>query len=489
MSDRVIVVGAGNAAAAAALAARESGGDVIVLEKASEAERAGNTRFTFGLMRFAFNDPVEVRHLMPELTDDEWQEITVEPYPEKVFYEAIMKTGDYQPDPDLTDWLVSESADVIQWMTHHGMKWEFAQLMATAVGGKRVYSGGLVIQTKDKGEGLVRMQAEAMKRHGIEVRYSTAVTALLSDTSGAVIGVRVRRSDGSSEDIRGSVVLASGGFQSNPEMRTRYLGPEWNIIKVRGSRHDSGELLQEALRLGAQPIGHWAGAHVTCIDPASPDLGDLAQAENTTRTSFSYGISVNKNAERFFDEGWDWPSQTYVRMGKAVLRQPDGVAYQIFDKSTIDLIDPQYKTQEPIVAQSVEELARKCGLDEAQLKLTIRQFNESIDTSRPFDPTIKDARATRGLVIPKSHWATAIEKPPFVAFKVISGITFTFGGLKVDRQARVLDYTNQPIPGLYATGELTGGFFYNSYPAGSGLTRGTLTGRAAGWHAAALVNG
>ncbi|WJR80288.1 FAD-dependent tricarballylate dehydrogenase TcuA [Bradyrhizobium sp. NP1] len=488
MSKTVIVVGTGNAAAAAALAARESGAKVIMLDKASKQERAGNTRFTFGLIRFAFDDPKEIKELLPEVSASEWKQITVEPYPKKVFYDAIMKTGDYQPDPDLTDWLVSSSKDTILWLTRHGMKWEFAQLMATAIGGNRVYSGGLVLQSKAMGEGWVSMQMNAVEQQQVEIRYSTAATALLTDASGAVTGVRVRDASGRVEELLGAVILAAGGFQANPEMRTRYLGAEWNVIKVRGARFDTGEMLQECLRIGAQTAGNWGGAHATCIDPSSPDVGELSRAEFTTRTSFSYGISVNRNGQRFFDEGWDWPSQTYVRMGKAVLKQPDQTAFQIFDQSAVELIDPQYKTQPSIVAQTLEELAEKCGINAAELARTVREYNAAIDTSKPFNPNVKDGRITRGLPVAKSNWANAIEKAPYVAYKVISGITFTFGGVKIDRHARVLDYTNQPVPGLYATGEMTGGFFYNSYPAGSGLMRGAVTGRAAGSHAAKLLN-
>lgn len=484
----VVVVGAGNAAAAAALAASEAGAHVIMLEKASQAERSGNTRFTFGLIRFAFDDPQEVRDLIPEVSDSEWSEIKVEPYPKKAFYDAIMKTGDFQPDPDLTDWLVSESKDTMLWLTRHGTKWEFAKLMATAIGGNRVYSGGLVLQSQAMGEGWVSMQLGAVEREKIEVRYSTAATALLTDNAGGVIGVRTRDATGKVEDLHGAVVLAAGGFQANPEMRTRYLGAEWNVIKVRGAKFDTGEMLQECLRVGAQTAGNWGGAHATCIDPSSPDVGDLVRAEFTTRTSFSYGVSVNRDGQRFFDEGWDWPFQTYVRMGKAVLRQPGQVAYQIFDQQTLDLIDPQYQTQVPIVANTIEELAAKCGINAKNLARTVREFNESIDSSVPFNPNIKDGRSTPGLSIVKSNWASAIQQPPYVAYEVISGITFTFGGVKIDRHARVLDVTNQPIPGLYATGEMTGGFFYNSYPAGSGLMRGAVTGRAAGTHAAKLLN-
>ncbi len=488
MSKSVIVVGTGNAAAAAALAANESGAKVIMLDKATKEERAGNTRFTFGLIRFAFDDPKEIRELLPDMTAAEWKQITVEPYPKKAFYDAIMKTGDYQPDPDLTDWLVSESKDTLLWLTRHGMKWEFAQLMATAIGGNRVYSGGLVLQSKAMGEGWVSMQMSAIEQRQIEIRYSTAATALLTDASGAVTGVRTRDTSGRVEELHGAVILAAGGFQANPEMRTRYLGADWNVIKVRGAKFDTGEMLQECLRVGAQTAGNWGGAHATCIDPSSPDVGELSRAELTTRTSFSYGVSVNRDGRRFFDEGWDWPSQTYVRMGKAVLKQPDQTAFQIFDQNAIDLIDPQYKTQAPIVAETLDELADKCGINAAELNRTVREFNAAIDASKRFDPNVKDGRAALGLPIVKSNWATAIEKAPFVAYKVISGITFTFGGVKVDRHARVLDFTNQPIPGLYATGEMTGGFFYNSYPAGSGLMRGAVTGRAAGSHAAKLLN-
>jgi tricarballylate dehydrogenase len=268
-------------------------------------------------------------------------------------------------------------------------------------------------------------------------------------------------------------------------MRSRYLGPDWNVVKVRGVRFNTGEMLDAALRIGGLPYGHWAGAHCSPIDPDSPEMGTLESSDETNKLSFSFGISVNVRGERFIDEGADWNTKMYVSMGFAVSAQPYGKAFQLFDAKTSSLVDQRYEARAAIVADTLEELAARLDIDEAGLVSTVAAFNRSIPADAPaFDPSVLDGRRTSGVQPAKSNWAIALEQPPFTAYEVVTGITFTFGGLRVNRDAQVLDMSEKPIPGLYAAGETTGGFFYYQYPAGSGLMCGAITGRAAGRHAA-----
>lgn len=489
MTKHVIVVGAGNAALVAALAASDAGARVTILEKAPRDQRGGNTRYTAGLVRFAFDELTTVDELLGNDAATSGA-ATVEPYTAQTFTNALMSTSRGEADPDLTEWLVSESQDVLRWMKEHGIDFEFAQYLTTAEGGKTVYRNGLVLQTAGGGEGLTAMEFAAVERAGCEIRYGTAAVDLITDDLGGVAGVRVRNEAGRTEDLLGEVILGCGGFEANPEMRTRYLGPEWNLVKVRGVPYNTGELLDAALRVGAATYGHWADCHAAPIDANSPKRGSLDTGERTNRTSFLFGIAVNENAERFIDEGRDWAPQNYVAVGKTVLKQPNGVGFQLFDAKVAQLLDPRYDDATVYQADTLEELARMAGLDPAKLARTVDSYNKAVDDTTPFDSTTKDGKATRGIEPPKSNWAQRIDAPPYRLYPFTGGITFTFGGLRIDRGSRVLDAgTGNPIPGLYAIGEMTGGFFYHSYPAGSGLVCGSITGRAAGFAAAAAALG
>ncbi len=487
MPKRVVVVGAGNAALVAALAASDAGAEVVVLEKAPYDQRGGNTRYTAGLVRFAFDELAAVDDLLGHDAATSGA-VTVEPYTAETFTNAIMHTSKGEADPDLTHWLVSESRDVLRWMKNHGIDFEFAQYLTTAEGGKTVYRNGLVLQSEGGGEGLTAMEFAAVEKAGCEIRYGTAAIDLIKDDMGGVIGVRARNGSGSTEDLYGEVILGCGGFEANPEMRTRYLGPEWNLVKVRGVPYNTGELLDAALRAGAATYGHWADCHAAPIDINSPKQGTLETGERTNRTSFLFGIAVNEQAERFIDEGRDWAPQNYVAVGKSVLKQPNGVGYQLFDAKVSEFLDARYNDATVYSADTLDELARRAGLNVEKFVKTVEAYNAAVDDSVTFDNTIRDGKATIGLEPPKSNWAQRIDTAPFFLYPFTGGITFTFGGLKIDRDGRVLDAgTDTPIPGLYAIGEMTGGFFYHSYPAGSGLICGSVTGRAAGKAAAAVA--
>jgi len=321
------------------------------------------------------------------------------------------------------------------------------------------------------------------ERAGIHLLYEAEMLGFLRD-GGGVRGVRVKTVGGLMDIESGAVVLASGGFEANPEMRARYLGRNWKKVKVRGTRYNTGETLRMALDLGAKPAGDFQGSHATPVDADAPALGQIHLTDRTNRLSYPYSIMVNVLGRRFVDEAEDLGQYTYAKTGHAILAQPRAVAYQIFDKKTVQLLEERYSTGTPVVAETIEELARKLAIPPDVLRRTVEEFNAAVQPGE-FNPAAKDGKLTAGLDPPKSNWALKIDTPPFAAYPVTCGITFTYGGIAIDTKARVLDTSDKPISGLYATGEITGGFFYYNYPGGAGLMRGAVFGRLAGTHAAA----
>ncbi|MDE0111618.1 MAG: FAD-dependent tricarballylate dehydrogenase TcuA [Albidovulum sp.] len=489
-NNQLVVVGSGSAAMVAAMIAHDEGCRKIrIVEKAPEAEMGGNTRFTPGFWRFAFKDQEEVKSmgLLPQVTEEEWKSIYLEPYSPEDYFNSIMKVGEGKPKKEFAHWIADESNDITRYLTSEGFRWQFATSFVTATDEDRTYNGGLFMSSKGLGPGLIDMQLEALRSRNLEVECDTAAVDLLRDNGGAVIGIRARMPDGSYEDIHGVVILASGGFEANPEMRTRYLGPEWNIVKTRGTRFNTGEMMQAAFNIGAQAFGHIAGTHSTCVDTSSPELAPLELGTTTTRISHQWGVLVNRLGKRFTDEGFDWLFQSYVKVANDVIKQPGNVAYQIFDSKVFGLLDKtRYPCADPAQADTIEELADKIDIDKDEFLATIHAYNGAVDDSVPFDATSKDGLATVGLSPNKTNWAQKMDTPPYRAYPVESGITFTFGGLKQDMNSRILDFQDKPIEGLYGCGEITGGFFYTNYPAGSGLVKGAVTARAAARHAAHL---
>ena len=281
-------------------------------------------------------------------------------------------------------------------------------------------------------------------------------------------------------------MLAAGGFEANPQMRAAYLGPNWDVAKVRGTPHNTGEVLRAALAAGAQPYGNWSGCHAIQWDAGAPPTGDRELTNRFSRQSYPNGIVVNADGERFIDEGADLRNYTYAKYGAEVLRQPQGIAAQVFDAKTVGMrrtIDYDAPGATRVDADTLRGLAEALGIDPERFERTVREFNAAIRPGE-FNPAVKDGKRTEGITPPKSNWALPVDTPPFTAFPVTCGITFTFGGVRVDDRARVLDGAGRPLPGLYAAGELVGGLFFHNYPGGSGLAAGAVYGRRAGWAAA-----
>jgi tricarballylate dehydrogenase len=487
----VVVVGGGNAALCAAISAANAGASVLVLERSPEEERGGNTAYTDGLMRTVYDGADDIRAYCPDLTDEEVAVSDFGTYTEAQFFEDMGEITQYRTDPDLCEILVTRSRETILWMRDQGVRFfpNFGR-QAYRVNGRFKFWGGATISVQSGGPGLVDALYRAAARKGVEIRYESWVRALVED-GGAVTGVVISHSEGGQETIAArSVILACGGFEANAEWRARYLGPGWDLAKVRGSRFNTGDGLAMALAAGAQSYGHWSGCHAVSWERNAQDFGDLTLTPQYQRHSYPLSIMVNKEGRRFVDEGADFRNYTYAKYGQAVLRQPGQVAWQIFDSKVAHLLRDEYRTRQvtKVTASTLEALADKLDeIDKAQLLSTIEEFNASVHTDIPFDPNVKDERSASSNGVPRSHWANRIDTPPFEAYAVTCGVTFTFGGIRVSTEGEVVDTSGHAIPGLFAAGEMVGGIFYFNYPGASGLTSGAVFGRLAGASAASYA--
>jgi tricarballylate dehydrogenase len=484
---RVVVVGAGNAALCAALAARERGAEVVVLERAERDLRGGNTAFTAGAMRVAYNGVDDLRNLMPDLTDEEVAVTDFGTYTTEAFLDDMARVTEYRTDPELAGILVDQSYPTLLWMREKGVRFvPIYGRQAFKVNGRFTFWGGLTVEVSGGGPGLVDSLAKSAEREGIKIEYGARALSLLHNDEG-VYGVVVRQNGHTREEHADAVVLACGGFQANTEWRTRYLGPSWDLAKVRGTMYNTGDGHQMALNAGASPTGNWSGCHAVGWERNAPEFGDLAVGDHFQKHSYPFGIMVNANGQRFVDEGADFRNYTYAKYGRRVLEQPGQFAWQVFDQKVTHLLRDEYRIRQvtKVTAPTLEALATKLeGVDPAGFLREIEQYNAAVDTATPFNPNVKDARGTHGLNVNKTNWANRLDEGPFEAYAVTCGITFTFGGLRINSNAQVLDTDMRVIPGLHAAGELVGGIFYFNYPGGTGLTNGSVFGRIAGYQAA-----
>ena len=489
----VIVVGAGNAAFCAAFAARERGARVLMIEAAPEEESGGNSRFTAGAIRVVYDGVDDIKTLVPDLTAAEIESTDFGTYTAGQFFDDMARVTQHRADPDLVELLVKHSFPTLNWLRGKGVRFiPIYGRQAFKIGGRFKFWGGLTVEAVGGGPGLIGMLTTAARKHGIELRYATRALDLLFDGD-RVEGVRVRH-DGALRELRAkSVVLACGGFEANAEWRTRYLGAGWDLAKVRGSRFNTGDGIRMALAVGASPCGNWSGCHAVQWDMNAPEFGDLAVGDQFQKHSYPFGILINAGGKRFLDEGADFRNYTYAKYGRAVLEQPGQFAWQVFDRKVAHLLRDEYRIRQitKVTANSIEEFAQKLeGVNGAAFLDTMKAWNQAVRTDVPFDPNVKDGRCTTGLAVNKSNWANLIDTPPFEGYAVTCGVTFTFGGLRINTEAQVLNTDYRPIGGLHAAGELVGGLFYFNYPGGTGLMSGAVFGKIAGAAAAgeAAVN-
>ena len=482
----VIVVGGGNAALCAALSAAEAVKRILVLERATVEESGGNSRFTAGLMRVAY-DGVEDLKKVIELSPEEIARTDFGTYTEEQFLDDMARVTEYRCDPDLTELLVKNSLSAVTWMRSKGVRFTAAWgRQAFNIGGRFKFWGGLTVEAVGGGPGLVDSLTKIAQKAGIEIWYGARATSLIVDDAG-VHGVRIKHAGKTKEIKSRAVVLAAGGFQANTEWRTRYLGPGWELAKVRGTRFNTGDGIRMALEAGAAAHGNWSGCHAVAWERNAPEFGDLAVGDQFQKHSYPWGIYLNAEGKRFVDEGADFRNYTYAKYGRVILSQPGQFAWQVFDGKVKAQLRDEYRIRQVTkrTANTLEDLVRQLeDTDQQQALREIQAYNKAVRTDIAFNPNVKDGRRTEGLKIDKTNWANTIDTPPFEAYAVTCGITFTFGGLKITTDAQVIDADGEPIPGLYAAGELVGGIFWFNYPGGSGLTNGAVFGRVAGAAAA-----
>ncbi len=491
INSDVIIVGKGNAALCSALAAVDQGAKVVMIEAASEQESGGNSRFAGGVMRFAYDGVSDIEKLCDlqpnEIKDVDWESNTKEE-----FFDDLCNVTNYKTDPQLSEILVSESLDAMVWLREQGAHFTPNYRHQSAIiNKKRKFFGRMPLWMVGGGPGLVSDLTKSAIKKGVLIHYNTRAVSLITENFD-VVGVNAKTSDGLVQFFAKNTILACGGFEANPEWRTKYLGPGWDLAKVRGTRFNVGEGLKMSLDIGAQSFGNWSGRHAVSWERYSPEFGDLSIPESTYRHSFPLSIMINADGKRFVDEGAEFYNYTYAKYGAEVLKQPQQFSYQVFDSKVKNLLRPEYgdKKVTRIVANTIEELADKMeDVNKDGLIETIMNYNSSIDQKIKFDHSKKDGRKTIGLEVNKTNWANTIDTPPFEAYAVTCGITFTFGGLKtVPDTGQVLDVNDIPMSGLYAAGEMVGGIFYFNYPAGTGLVSGTVFGRIAGKSAGSSLN-
>jgi tricarballylate dehydrogenase len=454
----VIVIGGGNAALCAALTAREAGAGVLLLESAPREWRGGNSQHTRNL---------RCMHDAP-------QDVLTESYPEEEYWQDLLKVTGGLTDETLARIAIRESSRCREWMRRHGVHFQPSltgtlQLSRT----NAFFLGG--------GKALLNAYYRSAEELGVQIRYQAPVERLeLSD--GRFVAAQV----GSERIAAGACVVASGGFESNREwMRAAWgrVDGEWaaDNFLIRGTRYNMGVLLKFLLDAGADAVGDPTQSHCVAIDARAPlyDGGICTRVD-----SVSLGIVVNRNAERFYDEGEDFWPKRYAIWGRLVAQQPGQIAYSLIDAKAIGRFMPPVFPGEK--AAALPELARKLGLDPAALERTVSAYNAAC---RPgsFDHAALDDCATCGLAPPKTHWARPIDTPPYYAYPLRPGITFTYLGVKVNEEAAV-HFAGRASPNLYAAGEImAGNILGKGYTAGVGMTIGTAFGRIAGTQAAAAA--
>jgi len=461
----VIVVGSGNAALCAAITAKDQGCDVLVIEKAQPDLAGGNSKYTAGAMRFVYNGNDDLLPLLADPADPRLPDTEFGAYTAEKFGADLLSFNDGRPLSGEQQTLIAESYPALRWLASHGVRFEpIYSRQSFQKDGKHVFWGGLTMEAKHEGVGLVDAELQAFLGLGGEIRYDCAADDLVV-RDGRVVGVRTISGAGEAGQLRaGAVVLACGGFEANAALRTRYIGAGWDQAKVRGTPHNTGKGLEMALSLGARQHGLYGGCHATPMDLHMPDYGNLGiphlDRKNYRKICYFLGI----------------------------MEQPGHLAWQVFDSKVDHLLYGEYRFHDAhfVQADTLDELiGRLDGVeDKAAARATIDAYNAAVMRNVAFEPSVRDGKGTRGLDLPKSNWAQAVDAPPFKAYPVTGGITFTYGGLKVSDTGGVVHEDGHDIPGLFACGELVGGVFFNGYPGGSGLTSGAVFGRRAGAGAA-----
>ena len=510
----ILVIGSGAAGLTAALQAKllSPTSTILVIDKCPPEWAGGNGHFTAGAYRTAHSGLPSLLPLVSNCPPDLAAKTDVPAYTAEDFTADMLRVTGGRCDPALTKELVEGSYEAVKWLYDNAqVNWQLSyKRQAYFMNERYRFWGGLHLTVEDGGKGLIRSLLAACKKAGVILRFNTAAKALVT-SGGAISGLDVQDtvSHASSTIPTRAVIMCAGGFEASASLRTSFLGPGWDLAFVRGTPFNTGDLLTIAQRdVAAATAGNWSGCHSVAWDAHAPaDTGDREISNEFTKSGYPLGLMLNATGQRFVDEGIDMRNYTYAKFGRAILQQPQGIAFQVYDSRVLGwLRDEEYRDERvtKIKADSLEDLAKQLtageGLeDAAQFVETVKAYNAAVAAHGPvreqqkleWDPSRKDGLATVDLSLAKSNWALPLDKPPFVAVKVASGITFTFGGLRVDPKTAgvVSKDSQQPVKGLWAAGEMVGGLFYGNYPGGSGLTQGAVFGRKAAREAVGLVNG
>jgi len=478
----VLIVGCGVAGLSAALAAADAGAKVGVLERSTYEERGGNTRYTEACLRMKSEEEIspDFEDLLMENSgyyiQPDFQAATVLDYEN---WPSLVRSLPFT-DPELISFFAGSVPDVIAWLKTYGIKFGdtgFYGLIPRPSPRIAVVGGGLQ---------LVETLTERARERGVQFFFETTARDLIQDEAGTVCGIEARNTK--SEPVHfasGAVILASGGFQGNPEMVVRYIGPKGRYLRPisRGGYYNKGEGIEMALRAGAAPSGDFAEYHGQPMDPRSSASEPLVMA-------YPYGVLVNIYGKRFLDEAPGPIDACYEEAVRTVAEQKKGIAFCILDDK-INRIDNWRRTvrsdQPPESGADLVELGKRLGFDGAAALKTIEEYNRCCREGH-FNPTTMDGLSTVGLTPPKSNYAVPLDTAPYHVYPLISANTFTFGGLKVNTNAQVITQAGTPLPALYAAGE-TAGIYYGRYPGATSVLRGAVFGRRAGEHAARLVKG
>ena len=475
-----IVVGCGIAGLSAAVSAGQAGARVALLERAPKDDRGGNTRYTESFWRMrsvdAVSEDFEARfaenaggHLDPAVVAE-----SARPYGQ---WPGLLRGLGFI-DPELVTTLADNAGPTLHWLTGFGVEFDFLPNYFITESTTRMApaGGGLALVE------ALAAQAE-LTPDRIAIRYETTARRLLQDDRGRVIGLEAALAGNRTVRLHApAVVLASGGFQGNPEMLSRYVGPQSQFIRpvARGGYYNRGEGIRMALAVGAAPCGDYGSFHAQPVDPRSGRHEPVV-------LNYPYGILVNRAGERFADEAPATVDASYEAVSRRIMAQPEGIAFAITDARLEDV--PNWRKsvrsdRAPVEAETLAGLAEALGIDGERLARTVAAYNDSCPGEAGFRPLALDGCATRGLSPRKSNWARPVDRPRFRGWPIIAANCFTFGGLKIDPGARVLNMDGEAIPGLYAAGE-TAGLYYRTYTGSTSVMRGAVFGRIAGLGAAA----
>jgi len=470
----VVVAGCGVAGLSAAVAAAEAGARVAVLERATKEERGGQSRWTEAYLR------------MKSLTEvsDDFETHLAENGSGSIDPELVEQTAQADhgsslsralslADPNLIERFAERAGPTIAWLQGLGARFDFLPTQFLTASQPRLLPVG-------GGQALVDVLAARAEALGVEFLYETTALSLLQEGDGRVVGLRASTRGQGQRLLRGQVVLACGGFEGNTEMLTRYIGPRAVHLRpvCKGGYYNRGEGIQMALAIGAAACGEFGSYHAEPVDPRSG-------VSEPSIFIFPYGILVNRDGQRFTNEAPTTVDACYEPVTRRIFEQPGGMAWTILDARHTRI--PNYRLgirtdKPPVSAPTIAELARKIGVPAERLQATVDGYNAAC-SGADWSPLKLDGVATQGLTPPKSHWACPLDEAPFHAYPIISANVFTFGGLKIDTEARVLDADGEAIPGLHAAGE-TVGLYYGNYTGATSVLKGLVFGRIAGAFAA-----